>query len=125
MMRPLFPALYPAQFLMAENTHGRKSTWNDHMSLETTRQNNEVRIRRYQTLLEISEAIASNRDLASLFHNLAQHLRAVVDFDAVSTLLYDSTCDVMRIHMLEPSQPGGLIGPAETPVDDVPSGWVW
>jgi formate hydrogenlyase transcriptional activator len=95
------------------------------MSLETTRQNNEVRIRRYQTLLEISEAIASNRDLASLFHNLAQHLRTVVDFDVVSTLLYDPARDVMRIHMLEPPQPGGLTGPAEMPVDEVPSGWAW
>lgn len=95
------------------------------MSLETTRQNNEVRIRRYQTLLEISEAIALNRDLASLFHNLAQHLRTVVDFDVVSTLLYDPARDVMRIHLLEPPQPGGLIGPVEMPVDDVPSGWVW
>ncbi len=95
------------------------------MSLETPRQNTKVRIQRYQTLLEISEAIASNRDLASLFHNLAQHLRAVVDFDAVSTLLYEPARDVMRIHMLEPPQPDGLIGPTEMPVDDVPSGWVW
>src|SRR5262247_3265098 len=95
------------------------------MSLETPRQNNKVMIRRYQTLLEISEAIASNRDLASLFHNLARHLRAVVDFDAVSTLLYDPARDVMRIHMLEPPQPDGLIGPTEMPVDDVPSGWAW
>jgi formate hydrogenlyase transcriptional activator len=95
------------------------------MSLETTRQSNEVRIRRYQTLLEISEAIASNRDLGSLFHNLAQHLRTVVDFDVVSTLLYDPARDVMRIHMLEPPQPDGMIGPTEMPVDDVPSGRVW
>jgi formate hydrogenlyase transcriptional activator len=29
----------------------------------------------------------------------------------------------MRIHMLEPPQPEGLIGPAEMPVDEVPSGW--
>jgi hypothetical protein len=55
------------------------------MSLETQRQSDKVRIQQYQTLLEISEAIASNRDLASLFRNLAQHLRAVVDFDWVST----------------------------------------
>ena len=95
------------------------------MSLETPRQTSKVRIRQYQTLLEISEAIASNRDLTSLFHNLAQHLRAVVDFDVVSTLLYDPARDVMRIHMLEPPQPDGPIGPTEMPVDDVPSGWVW
>src|SRR5262245_29022900 len=31
----------------------------------------------------------------------------------------------MRIHMLEPPQPDGLMGPAEMPVDDVPSGWAW
>jgi formate hydrogenlyase transcriptional activator len=95
------------------------------MGLETQRQSDKVRIQQYQTLLEISEAIASNRDLASLFRNLAQHLRAVVDFDWVSTLLYDPARDVMRIHMLEPPQPEGLIGPAEMPVDDVPSGWAW
>jgi formate hydrogenlyase transcriptional activator len=95
------------------------------MSLETQRQSDKVRIQQYQTLLEISEAIASNRDLASLFRNLAEHLRAVVDFDWVSTLLYDPARDVMRIHMLEPPQPEGLIGPAEMPVDDVPSGWAW
>src|SRR5262245_9373872 len=95
------------------------------MSQETPQQSSKVRIRQYQTLLEISEAIASNRDLTSLFHNLAQHLRAVVDFDWVSTLLYDPARDVMRIHMLEPALPGGLIGPDEMPVDDVPSGWVW
>jgi formate hydrogenlyase transcriptional activator len=95
------------------------------MSLETQRQSDKVRIQQYQTLLEISEAIASNRDLASLFRNLAQHLRAVVDFDWVSTLLYDPSRDLMRIQMLEPPQPGGLIGHAEMPVDDVPSGRVW
>jgi formate hydrogenlyase transcriptional activator len=95
------------------------------MSLETQRQSDKVRIQQYQTLLEISEAIASNRDLTSLFRNLAQHLRAVVDFDWVSTLLYDPARDVMRLHMLEPPQPEGLIGPAEMPVDDVPSGWAW
>jgi formate hydrogenlyase transcriptional activator len=95
------------------------------MSLETQRQSDKVRIQQYQTLLEISEAIASNRDLASLFRNLAEHLRAVVDFDWVSTLLYDPARDVMRIHMLEPPQPEGLIGPAEMPVDDAPSGWAW
>jgi formate hydrogenlyase transcriptional activator len=95
------------------------------MSLETQLQSDKVRIQQYQALLEISEAIASNRDLASLFRNLAKHLRAVVDFDWVSTLLYDPARDVMRIHMLEPPQPEGLIGPAEMPVDDVPSGWAW
>src|SRR5262249_57449344 len=95
------------------------------MSLETPQQTSKVRIRQYQTLLEISEAIASNRDLTSLFHNLAQHLRAVVDFDWVSTLLYDPALDVMRLHLLEPALPDGLTGPAEMPVDDVPSGWVW
>src|SRR5215813_9399609 len=95
------------------------------MSLETQLQSDKVRIQQYQTLLEISEAIASNRDLASLFRNLAQHLPEVVDFDWVSTLLYDPARDVMRIHMLEPPQPDGPIGPTEMPVDEVPSGWVW
>src|SRR5262249_56051722 len=76
-------------------------------------------------LVGIGEAMASNRALASLFRNPAPHLREVVDFDGVSTLLYDPARNVMRIHMLEPPQPEGLIGPAEMPVDDVPSGWAW
>src|SRR5262245_27966250 len=95
------------------------------MSLETQRQSDKLRIQQYQALLEISEAIASNRDLASLFRNLAGRLRAVVDFDWVSTLLYDPARDVMRIHMLEPALPDELIGPSEMPVDEVPSGLVW
>ena len=66
-----------------------------------------VRIRQYQALLEISVAIASNRDLTLLFHNLEQHLRTMVDFDRVSTLLYDPAQDVMRLHLIEPHYPTG------------------
>src|SRR5262249_57520884 len=91
------------------------------MSLETQLQSDKVRIQQYQTLLEISEAIASNRDLASLFRDHAGRLREVVDFDWVSTLLYDPARDVMRIHMLEPPQPEGLTRPAEMPLDALPT----
>jgi formate hydrogenlyase transcriptional activator len=76
----------------------------------------------YRTLLEVTEAIASHRDLASLFGDLAQHLRTVVEFDGIVTLLYDSTSGLMRIHRLETSLPMRL--PAEWPVQEA-GGWVW
>jgi transcriptional regulator with GAF, ATPase, and Fis domain len=43
---------------------------------------------RYQALLEISEAIASHRELDQLFRDLAPRLHRVVEFDFVNLLLY-------------------------------------
>src|SRR5208337_4879566 len=37
--------------------------------------------RQLEALLEVSEAIAQQRDLPALFHDLAERLHSVVDFD--------------------------------------------
>ena len=42
----------------------------------------------YQALLDISEAIASHRELDQLFHDLAPRLHSVVRFDFVNLILY-------------------------------------
>jgi formate hydrogenlyase transcriptional activator len=82
--------------------------------------------RQLEALLEVSEAIAQQRDLPVLFHELAARLHSVIDFDFLSLVLHDSARNVMRLHVLETrvhtsSKPTG----GETPVEGNPSGWVW
>jgi len=43
--------------------------------------------RQLEALLEVSEAIAQQRDLPALFHELAQRLHSVVDFDFRTLML--------------------------------------
>ena len=77
----------------------------------------------YQTLLEVTESIASHRDLSELFHDLAQPLRNVLHFDYLSVRLHDPERNLMRIHVLEKSAPGELV--SELPVDESLAGSVW
>jgi formate hydrogenlyase transcriptional activator len=77
----------------------------------------------YQTLLDVTESIASYRDLSDLFHHLAQPLRNVLPFDYLSVRLHDPERNVMRIHILEKSAPGELL--AELPVSESLAGFVW
>ena len=77
----------------------------------------------YQSLLEVTESIASHRDLSELFHDLAQPLRNVLHFDYLSVRLHDPERNVMRIHVLEKSAPGELV--PELPVGESLGGFVW
>ncbi len=43
--------------------------------------------RQLEALLEVSEAIAQQRDLPALFHDLAGRLHSVVDFDFLTLVL--------------------------------------
>jgi formate hydrogenlyase transcriptional activator len=76
-------------------------------------------------LLEVSEAIAQQRDLPALFHDLAGRLHSVVDFDFLTLVLHDASRNVMRLHVLETRIPGEKHTGTETPVEGHPSGWVW
>ena len=83
--------------------------------------------RQLEALLEVSEAIAQQRDLPDLFHDLAGRLHSVLDFDFLTLILHDAGRNVMRLHILETDEalhekaPVGM----ELPVDTHPSGWVW
>ena len=80
---------------------------------------------RYQTLLAISEAIVSHRDLSSLFHDLADQLRRVARFDYLSLVMHEAASNTMRLHLLETSEsipPGTVI--VLQPEED-PAGLVW
>jgi len=81
--------------------------------------------RQLEALLEVAESIAQHRDLAALFHDLAERLHAVVDFDFLTLVLHDSERNVMRLHILETRLPTPAKTGSETPMDGHPSGWVW
>src|SRR5438034_8330122 len=59
----------------------------------------------YQTLLAVSEAIVSHRDLATLFHDLAGRLHLVVRFDYLACVLHDAPSNTMALHILETTEP--------------------
>ena len=81
--------------------------------------------RQLEALLEVSEAIAQQRDLPALFHDLASRLHSVIDFDFLTLVLHDPVRNVMRLHLLETRIPGEKHTGMETPVEGHPSGWVW
>jgi formate hydrogenlyase transcriptional activator len=79
----------------------------------------------YLTLLELSKAIASHRELPDLFHELAAHLHKLFDFQNLTVMLHDARRNVMRIHTLDTTEPAMLAMPTEFPVEGSIVGWVW
>jgi formate hydrogenlyase transcriptional activator len=79
----------------------------------------------YRTLLAVSEAIVSHRDLATLFHDLADRLHLVVRFDYLACSLYDATSNTMRVHILETAEPIPVQAPLAFSVEEDPAGIVW
>ena len=81
--------------------------------------------RQLEALLEVSEAIAQQRDLPALFHDLATRLHSVVDFDFLTLILHDPARNVMRLHILETDHPTDAPIGKDLSVDGHPSGLVW
>src|SRR5262249_3063696 len=81
--------------------------------------------RQLEALLEVSEAIAQQRDLPALFHELAKRLHSVVDFDFLTLLLYDASRNVVRLHVLEAREARETPQDAEYSIDEHPAGLVW
>lgn len=79
---------------------------------------------RYLALLEVASAIASHRTLEELFTDLAQRLHPIIDFSYLSVLLYDSTRNVMRVHILKSDGPDTVRPGMEFSMDESPSAWV-
>ncbi|UVT14899.1 MAG: sigma 54-interacting transcriptional regulator [Nitrospira sp.] len=80
---------------------------------------------RLRLLLEVSESIASHRDLAKLFQDLARRLPHVVPFDFINAVLHEPARDVMRLWLLVSSEPCTIQTGLELPVDESPGGLVW
>ncbi len=78
-----------------------------------------------EALLEVSEAIAQQRDLPALFHDLSERLHSVIEFDFLTLILHDPARNVMRLHILETRVPTEKSTGTESPVEGTPSGLVW
>src|SRR5260370_10357220 len=78
----------------------------------------------YQTLLSVSEAIVSHRDLATLFHDLAGRLHLVVRFDYLACNQHDATSNTMRLHILETTEPIPAQAPRAFSIEEDPAGSV-
>ena len=76
-------------------------------------------------LIQVSEAIATHRDLTTLFRDLARRLPGIVPFELIALFLHDPEKNVMRVHMLGGAD-GDRIPPGlEVPVDASFSGLVF
>src|SRR5215468_3161226 len=76
-------------------------------------------------LLEISESIASHRDLGEMFRDLGRRLPGIVPFDYINLLLHDPGRDVMRLHFLVAPESSTIRPGMELPVDETSAGLVW
>src|SRR5580704_12952913 len=78
----------------------------------------------YRTLLAVSQAIVSHRDLATLFHDLAGRLHLVVRFDYLACVLHDATTNTMPLHVLETTEPIPARASVPSSLEDDPAGVV-
>jgi formate hydrogenlyase transcriptional activator len=82
-------------------------------------------VEQYRALLEVSESIASHRDLAALFHDLARCLHRLVRFDFISLMLPDPARNTTRLHVLESSRPTRIQSGSEWPREEFLRQIVW
>jgi formate hydrogenlyase transcriptional activator len=79
----------------------------------------------YLTLLELSKAIASHRDLTRLFHDLACRLQMLFKFRSLAVMFHDSSRNILQSHFLETCAPTQWQSPKEVPIEGSVAGWVW
>jgi len=90
------------------------------LNIETRKSQDRLRL-----LLEVSESIASYRDVGELFRVLGARLPRLVPFDFLNLVLHDPVRDVMRLHILTTDAPSTITPGLELPVDESPAGLVW
>ena len=80
---------------------------------------------RLRLLLEVSESIASHRDLTELFRDLAQRIPRIVPFDYINLVLHVAARGTMRLHLLAAPEDATFAAGEEFPIDESPGGLVW
>ena len=87
----------------------------------------DVQTQKYLTLLELSKAIASHRDLSELFHDIACRLRNLFSFRDLAVMLHDDDKNVMRSYLFEGCEPEQWENKEQTEVaiDESINGHVW
>ena len=86
---------------------------------------NVATVERYRVLLQVSESIASNRDLPDLFRSLAALLHRLVTFDFICLTLPDPAHKVVRLHVLDSSLPTRIQPGIEIPMAENVRQLVW
>jgi formate hydrogenlyase transcriptional activator len=81
-------------------------------------------VRLYVTLLEVSESIASHRDLSALMHDLAPRLHGLVEFDGLALILHNDQRKTECMYILEAADTKALRPGLELPAHETPAGWV-
>ena len=94
-------------------------------SAQSTQQQLQYERDRLRLLLEVSESIASHRDLEALFRDLAQRLPQIVPFDYINVSLHEPSREVMRLCFLVTATPSTINPGLELPIDESPGGLVW
>ncbi len=69
--------------------------------------------------------LPSTAILGELFHELAERLHRVVEFDYLNLILHDPVRNVMRLHILESEKSKKQVPGTEFQIGETPSGWVW
>jgi formate hydrogenlyase transcriptional activator len=87
---------------------------------EFTRNSDQLRL-----LIEVSEAIATHRDLTALCRDLARRLPAIVPFEFIALLLHVPEKNVMRVDMLGTADADSIPPGLEVPVTESFSGLVF
>ncbi len=82
-------------------------------------------VEQYRALLEISESIATHRDLGALFHAIAHRLHRLVTFDFIGLTLPDADRSTVRLHVLESSLPTEVKEGFEFPIEEATQDIVW
>jgi formate hydrogenlyase transcriptional activator len=87
----------------------------------------DVQTQKYRTLLELSKAIASHRDLSELFHDIACRLRNLFPFRDLAVMLHDGEKNVMRSYFYEGCEEADWASkkPTEVAIDESINGHVW
>jgi formate hydrogenlyase transcriptional activator len=81
--------------------------------------------RQFEALLAVSETIAQQHDVKALFHDLAERLHSVLQFDFLALVLHDAASNTLRLHTLEAREALESAPKKEFPIENHPAGWVW
>lgn len=87
-------------------------------------QSPDLQLRQHRMLLDLTKAIAAHRNLTDLFHDLARYLHNLFDFHNLSLMLHHGSEEVLRLHVLETSEPVMRQLPTEVPIEGSAVGWV-
>jgi formate hydrogenlyase transcriptional activator len=82
-------------------------------------------VERYRALLQVSESVASHRDLPELFRSLAALLHRLVTFDFICLTLPEMGRGIVRLHVLESSLPTQIQPGLEIPMAENVRQLVW